>query len=124
MNEVKPRIAISSSFGHVLVAVRKQTQAVLADVIRERIRQAELVAAGKLAMDVSDPHWEEAGAHALKATILMEEAGEVAKEVYEIVTGPHHDRDLRLSRLRTELIQVAAVAVAWVESLETQEEVK
>lgn len=43
----------------------------------------------------------------LKAAILMEETGEVARAVI--------DRDA--ANLETELIQVAAVAVAWLESL-------
>jgi len=44
----------------------------------------------------------------LKCCALMEESGEVARSVME--DNAHE--------LRTELIQVAAVAVAWLESLE------
>lgn len=43
----------------------------------------------------------------VKVAVLTEECGEVARAVLE-----HDD-----SNLRTELIQVAAVAVAWLESM-------
>jgi NTP pyrophosphatase (non-canonical NTP hydrolase) len=44
----------------------------------------------------------------VKVAVLSEECGEVARAVLEL--DPAH--------LRTELVQVAAVAVAWLESLE------
>jgi hypothetical protein len=43
----------------------------------------------------------------VKATVLTEECGEVARAVL----------DRKLEDLRTELIQVAAVAIAWLEGL-------
>lgn len=43
----------------------------------------------------------------VKSAVLMEEAGEVARAIL--------DRDS--ADLKTELVQVAAVAVAWLESL-------
>jgi len=43
------------------------------------------------------------------ATILIEEVGEACKEVNEAVS---------VERLREELIQVAAVAVAWIECID------
>lgn len=49
--------------------------------------------------------------------ILTEEVGEVAKEVNEI-----HFRCGSFSNLRDELIQVAAVATAWVESIDRKKE--
>ena len=45
--------------------------------------------------------------------ILMEEVGEVSKEYIE---APYNDSGD--SELRQELIQVAAVAVAWVEAID------
>jgi len=47
--------------------------------------------------------------------ILTEEVGELAKEVNE-----HHWREQpnTLTKLRAELVQVAAVAVAWLECLD------
>jgi hypothetical protein len=47
-------------------------------------------------------------APSVKATVLLEEAGEVARAVL----------DGKPDRLSIELVQVAAVAVAWLESLE------
>lgn len=44
----------------------------------------------------------------VKVAVLTEEVGEVARAVLDI-TNPDH--------LRAELVQVAAVAVAWLESL-------
>lgn len=50
-----------------------------------------------------------------KLTVLGEELGEVGHEINEgIGTG----RAVDLLKLRKELVQVAAVAVAWVESLD------
>jgi NTP pyrophosphatase (non-canonical NTP hydrolase) len=49
-----------------------------------------------------------------KLTIVAEEFGEVAHEVNEGI-GPN--REVNVEKLRKELIQTAAVAVAWVESL-------
>lgn len=43
----------------------------------------------------------------VKCAVLAEECGEVSRAVLEIDTA----------QLRTELVQVAAVAVAWLESL-------
>lgn len=48
-----------------------------------------------------------------KLAMLMEEVGEVARELCEEAQG----RPLNTNRLRKELVQVAAVAAAWVESL-------
>ena len=47
------------------------------------------------------------------STILTEENGEVAKACLDIVSEKS-----TLDELQTELIQVAAVAVAWLESFE------
>lgn len=45
--------------------------------------------------------------------ILLEEVGEVAREFNE---ADIHDRAVDLSSLRTELIQVAAMATAWADA--------
>lgn len=47
--------------------------------------------------------------------ILTEEVGELAKEVNEHHWREQHDT---LAKLRQELVQVAAVAVAWLECLD------
>lgn len=82
----------------------------LADVNRERNRQDDLVRAGRFpatcaSKKLTDPQ---------KLAVLVEEVGEVARAVLELgkLANDQHGKDLR-----KELIQVAAVAVAWAESL-------
>jgi hypothetical protein len=54
--------------------------------------------------------------------ILGEEVGEASKEVLEHhFTGHYAPDPERLNRLRAELVQVAAVAVAMIESLDRNE---
>lgn len=54
--------------------------------------------------------------------ILNEEVGEANKEVCEVTFKDWDSvRTIRLQMLRTELIQVAAVAVAFIESLDRNE---
>lgn len=50
--------------------------------------------------------------------ILTEEVGEVAKECLDFVKEDNVTDDLAIARMREELIQVAAVAVAWIECLD------
>lgn len=50
--------------------------------------------------------------------ILGEEVGEVAKEVN---TQAFNQKDFKIDHLKNELIQVAAVAVAWLEDIEKKE---
>ena len=73
---------------------------------RERVRQRVLVKAGLLQFDCADP----AVDHVHKLAVLAEKFGEVARALRK------WDGD----NLREELIQVAAVAVAWLESCESQ----
>jgi len=56
-------------------------------------------------------------------SILVEEVGEASKEAHEYhFEGKHYPADPeRLNRLRAELVQVAAVAVAMIESLDRNE---
>lgn len=59
--------------------------------------------------------WKPGGASApKKLAVLMEEVGEVAKEVLEYPADTNYD-------LRKELVQVAAVAIAWLESMDDSE---
>lgn len=51
-------------------------------------------------------------------SILMEEVGEAAKEAFEAQQYFHENYDDKLRNYRAELIQVAAVCVAMIESLE------
>lgn len=53
--------------------------------------------------------------------ILIEEVGEVGQAICEVEHGPGLARRGHMLNLRNELIQVAAVAVAMVESLDRNE---
>lgn len=80
-----------------------ETAEVVSLVMLERARQEELVREGSLdytaaAFDCPD---------VLRIAALMEEVGEVARAV----------QDADFDNLKVELVQVAAVAVAWVEAL-------
>lgn len=77
---------------------------VLNEVELERDRQEQLFRAGKFPKRVCDPG--SGNEYALR--VLMEEVGECAKAINE--QEPN-------ARLREEVIQVAAVAVAWAEAL-------
>jgi hypothetical protein len=83
---------------------------VLYAIACERERQVELLAAGKIRYDCADPKVDPQR----KLNVLTEEFLEAVREVND--ADPDDDQP---QRLRTELIQVAAVATAWVESLDT-----
>ena len=78
---------------------------ILEDILEERGRQEALVRDGDLPFTCADTRvsW------LRKLPILVEEVGEVSEELQR----PTPDRE----RLYAELIQVAAVAVAWAESV-------
>ena len=78
------------------------THDVLIDVAAERLRQEGLKASGKFTATCADDI-----PAASKLAILVEEVGEVARAICD--RDPEH--------MREELVQVAAVAVAWVEAL-------
>lgn len=89
----------------------------LDDVGAERLRQEQLCAAGKF------PHTCATSALTMpeKLAVLAEEFGEVSHEVTECINRralrENEITEDERKRLREELIQVAAVAVAWAESL-------
>jgi hypothetical protein len=113
---------------------------VLQDVYRERTRQEDLKAKGKFLWSCSD-NKVRVDANGLttrivtnpeKLAVLAEEFGEVSREVTEQIIAldkarVENDGDVdrrlgeilrvRNKKLKEELIQVAAVAVAWAESL-------
>lgn len=91
--------------------IMNENRDVFSDIAKERARQEKLKAAGKFKWTCADNVQ-----MALKLTVLAEEFGEVAKEVCE----GYQDK-ASINRLRTELVQVAAVCVAWVESLDNLE---
>jgi hypothetical protein len=99
----------------------------LNDVRTERMRQETLRESGKFL-------WTCAALHVSldrKNSVLAEEVGEVAKEVVDIgivddkykkesLEFPWHRKRILLIRLRKELVQVAAVCVAWCEAIDLQ----
>lgn len=78
---------------------------VLKDVAFERIKQEQLRVAGKFSHTCASQQLKDGQ----KLAVLVEEVGEVAKAINESSGS---------DSLRNELIQVAAVAIAWVESID------
>ena len=89
---------------------------VFAAIARERVRQRELLLAGNITFDVASPIPDDNR----KLRVLVEEVGEVAEAMDRLEQNAPNKRQHRIARanIREELIQVAAVAVAWLESLE------
>jgi hypothetical protein len=73
----------------------------------ERLRQGQLKLAGKIMATCADPIDE-----AVKLAALTEEVGEVARAV--MARGGWSVEE---DNLREELVQVAAICVAWLETL-------
>jgi len=78
----------------------------------ERLRQRQLLREGKILFNCDSPIVD----LDRKLRVLMEEVGEVAREVDHIERGS----EIARAKLRTELTQVAAVATAWLESFEVK----
>ena len=85
------------------------TSKVLDDVLKERLRQDE-----KWGPQFHNPaQW---------MTVLMEEVGEAAQEALRVTFGHMPaQKAIAYQHLREELVQVAAVAAAAIESLDNQE---
>lgn len=86
------------------------TDTVLELVKKERLRQQSLKNTGKFPYTAADPemsNWE-------TLAVLVEEVGEVATELQRL---KHESANDRYVHLAMELVQVAAVATAWVEKL-------
>jgi len=86
-----------------------QWEEMLKRVGEERYRQEELRRAGKFPHTCAGLGY----AQSEKLVVLAEEFGEVSRHVAEFIASGELDE----MSLRKELIQVAAVAVAWAESL-------
>jgi NTP pyrophosphatase (non-canonical NTP hydrolase) len=82
--------------------------AILDEVNDERERQDRLKAAGKFAKTCAD-----AMSNEKRLAVLAEEFGEVAREVCD-----QRPAEPPPDNLRVELIQVAAVCLAWIEGLD------
>jgi len=91
-----------------------QTEDVLVEVGNERMRQNELKAAGRFEYSCADIEL----SNFERLTILMEEVGEACRAALEENKLSH---DVSERNLRTELIQIAAVAVACVEGLDNDD---
>jgi NTP pyrophosphatase (non-canonical NTP hydrolase) len=89
-----------------------QTHRVLADIAAERARQDELRDAGRFEFTAADSP---GLTNDQRLTMLTEELGEVAREVQNL-GGTVHDGEASASKLYTELIQVAAIALAFAEA--------
>lgn len=87
----------------------------LNDVSRERNRQERLFLDGVHARRMSDP---EGMTHAERLAVLVEEVGEVSREICESIGG----RPIDKAHLREELVQNAAVCVAWIEALDAEDD--
>lgn len=102
----------------------ERLNSIIVDIVAERVRQDLLVKTGKFAWNCSKiwvPNSE-------KLAVLNEETGEVSKEVVEQIIErdkyikeslhyPNHRKLSHLRDLKSELIQVAAVCLAWIEAL-------
>jgi hypothetical protein len=100
---------------------------VLRDVGLERVRQEDLRQSGKFLWTCAA----EGVPLDRKMSVLSEEVGEVAKEVVDVgiardkyerekMAFPRHREVALLLRIRKELVQVAAVCVAWIEAIDAE----
>ena len=80
-------------------------------IAQERVRQRELYLTGEITFEVASTVPD----NNRKLRVLTEEVGEVAEAIDFLEDD---DTKVRREHLRTELVQVAAVAVAWLEALE------
>ena len=89
--------------------------AIIWDIIIERERQERLKEQGKFTHTCADPEM----THAERLPVLIEEVGEVARALLEQGHLPNEQsHDLHGADLRRELVQVAAVALAWLEAVD------
>lgn len=98
----------------------ESTESVLYDVARERDRQEDLKRQGKFPWSCNDDFNPDTGKlipHAEKLTVLLEEVGEAASIVCKLMANREEAKYVNLAMLKKELIQIAAVAVAWAESI-------
>ena len=90
------------------------TDVILAEIGEERARQDRLKSEGKFKYTCADDIHNET-----RLAVLAEEVGEVARAVCELMPATRANLPLGTTHLREELIQVAAVCLAWVEGLDS-----
>lgn len=83
-------------------------------ISRERARQETLKAAGKFKYTCADSNM----LSSEKYLVLAEEVGEVARAVLNLQNFAF-DYSADLGKVREELVQVAAVSVAWLEFIDS-----
>jgi hypothetical protein len=98
------------------VEEKKRMDRIFDAIYRERERQEQLKVAGKFRFTCADIELGDIVA----GLILGEECGEVCRAVLNL---DRFTTDANRKDLRSELIQVAAVAVAWVEKLDKRSDV-
>jgi len=101
------------------IGLYKLSPAVLERIWLERLRQQELLRSGKLAWTCATARI----AHEMKLCVLTEELGELAQAIdtyRQPATGKDREKTVRrrAERIRDELTQVAACAIAWLECME------
>jgi NTP pyrophosphatase (non-canonical NTP hydrolase) len=91
-----------------------QTHRVLADIATERVRQDQLKAEGRFDYTLSD---DPGLAPTEKLATLIEELGEVAREVQNLAGTVYDGDEGSVPKLYKELGQLAALTAAWMESI-------
>lgn len=100
--------------------IDETTEMVLNDVARERNRQEELKRAGKFPWSCADtfnPDTKTPITQAEKLVVLAEEFGEASGIICKLMANREEAKGITMRELKKELIQIAAVAVAWAESI-------
>lgn len=97
-----------------LLGCRYQHKVIFKAILRERARQETLKAAGKFKYTCADSNM----LSSEKYLVLAEEVGEVARAVLNLQNFAF-DYSADLGKVREELIQVAAVSVAWLEFIDS-----
>lgn len=105
---------LAGSINHWLQKLGLSQDEVFERIANERLRQRQLFAERKISFSVSS----RIVSAARKFRVLIEEIGEVAQAIDQL--EQHPKSKFHRDHLITELVQVAAVAVAWLESLEVQ----
>jgi hypothetical protein len=100
--------------------MRKSTFGIMAEIHKEVIRQWELKAAGRfdwVLSDDVDPKTGDQITDSERLAVLAEEFGELSREVCEGLKSGETPEAMRarFERMRSELVQVAACCVSWLE---------
>lgn len=96
------------------MSIEAKRDQIVVDILVERLHQGTLKARGKFKYTCADAQMK----NSERACVLVEEVGEVCRAVLN-VDGLAKDQDYmgNVEHLRAELIQVSAVALAWLEAL-------